>query len=145
MLNQPSGNAWLKSPFEDVALDVVLTSGDILEYSVEYINGPAGGYALGDLNFDGAVSPLDWPDYHAGRGVDLSGMSAVEAYRRGDLDGDLDNDIADFVLVQSNWRRAMAPAAWSTLVPSEPDAAMLLLTAWGLFFSTQQGEMPGAS
>jgi hypothetical protein len=50
-----------------------------------------------DLNQDGLVDVTDWQWYHSGRGVDLSGLSMLEAYQRGDMDGDFDNDIADFV------------------------------------------------
>ena len=123
VLSQAGGNAWLKSPFEELALDLILADGNIYKYTVEYINGPAGGFAVGDLNFDGSVNALDWPTYNAGRGVDMSGMSAVEAYRKGDLDGDMDNDIADFVLFKQLVTGGLSAFG---IVP-EPSAVGLLL------------------
>jgi hypothetical protein len=128
VLNQAAGNAWVKSPYEELALDLVLADGEIYRYGVQYINGPVGGYAVGDLNFDGAVNALDWPAYHSGRGVDMTGMSAVAAYRIGDLDGDFDNDIADFVLFK---QLATGSLSAFSLIP-EPLAAGLLLTACGV-------------
>lgn len=134
LLSQAGGNAWLKSPIEDLALDIVLASGDIFQYSVQYINGPAGGYQLGDLNFDGAVNLLDWPAYNSGRGVDMSSMSQVQAYRLGDLDGDFDNDIADFVLFKDLVTSALA----AERVP-EPSGVALLLVAGGLLAVSRRG------
>ncbi|MCA9241338.1 MAG: PEP-CTERM sorting domain-containing protein [Planctomycetales bacterium] len=136
VLNQATGNAWLKSPFEDLTLDVVLASGEILSYNVEYINGPAGGFAYGDFNFDGTISTLDWPIYNAGRGVDLSGMTQAEAYRMGDLDGDFDNDLVDFLLFKENFIGVNGQGTWNALFSApEPSAVAILLTTLGLLCS----------
>ena len=143
VLNQAGGGAWLKSPFEDLSLEVVLATGEVVPYNVEYINGPAGGFEVGDLNYDGTISALDWPIYNAGRGVDLSNLSFVEAYQMGDLDGDFDNDVVDFLLFKENFVVVNGPGAWSTLVSApEPTAAMLLLTGMGLFFSRSRAKRP---
>ncbi|TWU26086.1 PEP-CTERM sorting domain-containing protein [Bythopirellula polymerisocia] len=134
VLNQaspnPKGIAWLKSPFEDLKLDLVLANGNINQYSVEYVNGPTSGYAIGDLNFDGSVTALDWPIFNAGRGVDLLNKSLAAAYQQGDLDGDKDNDIVDFVLFKSLFIASQGAAAWAALeaIP-EPTSGLLVITA----------------
>ncbi|MCA9241337.1 MAG: hypothetical protein KDA37_14100 [Planctomycetales bacterium] len=51
-----------------------------------------------DLNLDGVVNDEDWRLFNATRGTEFNGMSLMDAYALGDLDGDLDNDIADFVI-----------------------------------------------
>ncbi len=128
VLNVPAGNAWLKNPTEDLKLEVVLGDGRISQFTVEYINGPAGGFAVGDLNFDGSITALDWPIYNAGRGVDLSGMSAAQAYQLGDLDGDLDNDFMDFLQFKDLFTAANGAGSFAALVSvPEPTSALLLL------------------
>ena len=127
------GNSWSQSPTEDLKLEVVLSDNRINSYSVEYTGGPSGGFAVGDLNFDGTINAADWPIYNAGRGVDLSSVSSAAAYGMGDLDGDLDNDIADFVLFKTLFTASQGATAWAALgtVP-EPTSGVLLLTALAL-------------
>jgi hypothetical protein len=122
------GNTWIRSPAEDLKLELVLSDNRVNRYSVEYVNGPAGGYVTGDLNFDGQINALDWPIYNAGRGVDLSQLSPPASYQQGDLDGDRDNDIVDFLLFKSLFVAANGAAAFAALqaVP-EPSTAMLSL------------------
>lgn len=50
-----------------------------------------------DLNQDGLVDVADWQWYHSGRGLELTGLTVQEAYQMGDMDGDFDNDVADFL------------------------------------------------
>ena len=140
VLNQPAGNAWQKSPFEELTLDLVLDDGNIYNYPVEYINGPgSSSYPVGDFNFDGVVSALDWPAYNAGRGVDMTGMTQIEAYLLGDLDGDYDNDIGDFVLFKQLAAPPSAGATDAEVIP-EPGTMFLLLVAFGLL-STRRNLM----
>jgi hypothetical protein len=127
------GNSWIQSPTEDLQIEVILSDNRVNTYSIEYVNGPAGGFEVGDLNFDGFISALDWPFYNAGRGVDLSSMSSAAAYQMGDLDGDMDNDIVDFVLFKAYFVAENGAAAWAALasVP-EPTSGLLLMTALAL-------------
>ena len=131
VLNVPAGNAWLKNPTEDLEVEVVLGDGRINGYSAEFINGPASGYAVGDLNFDGSINALDWPIYNAGRGVDLSEMSLAQAYQKGDLDGDRDNDIADFVQFKAFFTMANGAGSFESLI-SVPEASSFALLSIGL-------------
>jgi hypothetical protein len=85
-----------------------------------------------DLNMDTQVNAADWLLYNAGRGVDLSGLSKAAAYQMGDMDGDFDNDIADFVRFKELYLAAAAPVASELLVTvPEPTTGMLLLVALG--------------
>ncbi|MCA9260557.1 MAG: hypothetical protein KDA61_15195, partial [Planctomycetales bacterium] len=129
------GRIWRQSPFEDLALEIVLADGRIAEYSVVFEGGPAGGFAVGDLNYDGAINALDWPIYNAGRGVDLSTLSVAAAYQMGDLDGDLDNDIRDFLMFKANFVALNGEAAFASLgaVP-EPGSVGLALIGFATTF-----------
>lgn len=132
-LSQPSGGAWAKHPVEDVELEVLMPDGRRNRYSVDYVNGPAGGYEVGDLNFDGTVNALDWPVYNSGRGVDMDGLSPAQAYRLGDLDGDLDNDIVDFVTFKGLFEAANGSGSFARLLAiPEPSSLGLVLLGAGL-------------
>ena len=84
-----------------------------------------------DLNSDGALDLLDWQLFQEGAETELSGLTAMEAYQSGDLDGDGVNGIADFGLFKDAFIAANGPAAFQSLfvqVP-EPAALSLLLAA----------------
>ncbi len=86
-----------------------------------------------DINGDGFVDAADWLLYNTGRGVDMSGLSLSEAMAMGDIDGDLDNDIADFVLFKTLYEEAngMGLSTLFTNVP-EPATVTLSILALGL-------------
>lgn len=133
VLNTPGGAAWGKSLIEDLELNVTMTDGRVNQYSVEYINGPAGGFEVGDLNFDGDINGLDWPIYHSGRGAELSNLTQAQAYRLGDLDGDLDNDISDFVLFKQNFESVNGVGSLEAfLAVPEPASVVLLAMCFAL-------------
>jgi hypothetical protein len=134
-LSPPAGGGWLKSPIQDLAMDVVLANGQTARYTAEYVNGPAAGFAAGDLNFDGTINPPDWVIYNGGRGMNLTGLSAVAAYQKGDLDGDFDNDVADFVAFKNLYVVANGAAAFAALgaVPEPAGAALVVVAAAAIF------------
>ncbi len=63
-------------------------------------------FEIGDLNRDGAVDLVDFAQYLAGLHADLSHLTPDEAAAQGDLNGDLRNDYADFVLFRSAYEAA---------------------------------------
>lgn len=82
-----------------------------------------------DLNGDGLLNLADYAQYVDGLHADLSGLSSAEAFARGDLNGDLRNDFADFRLFQEaydQWNGAGALSAALAVVP-EPTASALAL------------------
>lgn len=82
-----------------------------------------------DLNMDTMVDAADWLMYNAGRGVDLMGLSLDEAYQMGDMDGDFDNDIADFVRFKTLFDEANGEGAFTALlaVPEPPTITSLIM------------------
>ncbi|MCA9260556.1 MAG: glycerophosphodiester phosphodiesterase, partial [Planctomycetales bacterium] len=79
-----------------------------------------------DLNGDGQLDASDWAQYHAGRGIDLSGLSLDDAHKLGDLDGDLDNDLQDFLRFKRHFVAARGAAAFAQL-EQVPEPLSLLL------------------
>ena len=56
----------------------------------------------GDLNFDGQLDAADWSVFIAGSETNMTGLSAIEQYDLGDLDGDGKNSFADFRLFKES-------------------------------------------
>ena len=94
------GTPWRKSPFEDVAFNFTLGDNSTRCGHVQYIGSAA---LRSDLNGDGNVNVADWALFVPNSYTSLAGLSAVEAYFKGDLDGDLDNDYQDFQLFKSDF------------------------------------------
>ena len=82
-----------------------------------------------DLNNDSFVNAADWLLYNSGRGVDMTGLSLEQAYQMGDVDGDLDNDIADFVWFKTKFEVANGDGSLARMVavPEPTTGALLLL------------------
>lgn len=92
----------------------------------------------GDLNFDSHINSADWLLYAAGLGKDLSGLNAFQAFKQGDLDGDLDNDYRDFLIFKSSFETANGVGSLASLstVP-EPAIWQLLLVTLSLIASVR--------
>lgn len=82
-----------------------------------------------DLNGDLAVDADDWRQYNAGRGSVFFGLPLGEAYAQGDLDGDGDNDVADFVRFKDLYVQANGQSSWALLAAPEPNSLGLAVAA----------------
>lgn len=90
-----------------------------------------------DLNFDRQLDEQDWLLFIAGAETDLSGMTPIEAYASGDLDGDGVNSILDFGLFQEAYIEEHGLGGFQALftVP-EPHCLGMLFSGLGtLVFS----------
>jgi hypothetical protein len=88
------------------------------------------GFPLGDLNKDNLVDGLDWQMFLAGNQANLSGLTRLEGYVLGDLDGDFDNDIYDFALFREAYEFAHPEqGAFAAMVASVPEPSSMLLLA----------------
>jgi hypothetical protein len=119
------GPAWLKTPFEDLKVDLLLTDGSIARAFVTY---EGTDIPVGDLTGDGSINALDWTAFKNGQGSDFTGLSAAEAYLRGDLDGDLDHDLRDFAAFKSAFVAALGAEAFAKL-ESVPEPGSLSMGA----------------
>ena len=72
--------------------------------------------SVGDVNSDCALDTTDWMQFRAGQHTDLTGLTIVQAYAQGDLNGDFANNHADFVLFKSSYVSAYGEAAFSRLL-----------------------------
>ena len=126
------GNAWIRGPAEDLAVDFLLDDLTALSVPVIYEGNNNNSFALGDLSFDGAIDAADWQAFKDGQGTDFSTIiSAAESYTFGDLDSDFDHDLHDFALFEQLYDAAVGPGALQRLILGVPEPAtgMLLLAA----------------
>ena len=143
------GTPWKQSHIEDVAASLLLTDGSTMDLPVFYTGNGDEPYQFGDLNFSGgAPDAADWATFLATNAGDLSGLSTVDGYRGGDLNGDgLKNlrDIDRFIEVFDEANGAGAFAAMTSNVP-EPTSVLLMLTGFlAMLFGTNRRRLSLAS
>ncbi len=124
---------WLPSPMEDLEFQYV-SQGETVRGVINYEGNGGQPFRLGDLSFDGEIDVRDWELFRAGQHVAPSSGSPAEAYGLGDLNGDLINNHADFVVFQDLYDQANGPGAFNVMVNSVPEGStgFLLLVGWGL-------------
>jgi hypothetical protein len=82
-------------------------------------------YVPADLNFDGALDAGDWLAFIAGSETDLAGLTVIEQYAAGDLDGDGFNSLSDFALFKQAYLEVHGEAGFAALFQTVPEPAAL--------------------
>ena len=128
---------WIRNPFEsDVQFQYTLSSGDIVNGSVQFTGNSGNAYKFGDLNFDGTAFALnDFTTRMLPNLVSDPTLSPAEAYSLGDLDFDTDIDKDDFRIFKNGFLAGggSLPALNAALgIVPEPTALGLagLAAAW---------------
>ena len=85
----------------------------------------------GDLNGDNAVDLVDYGMYLSGLQADLSGLTANEAYARGDINRDGVNNLADFLLFRQAFDAANGEGAFVALVNGVPEPGTIVILGTG--------------
>ncbi len=88
-----------------------------------------------DLNFDNAISGLDWVIFRTNALTSLTpGLNDVQSYVLGDVDGDQDVDFFDFRLFQDDFDAANGAGAFEALLASVPEPGGAALVLMGIGF-----------
>jgi hypothetical protein len=101
---------------------------------------PSVAHAKGDLDRDGDIDIVDLSMYLNGLHTNLIGLTAEQAYEKGDLNGDFFNNFNDFVLFRqaydtSNGAGSMAAAM--AALPEPTSAALLVIASAGLIWQAR--------
>jgi hypothetical protein len=124
---------WIPSIYEDVQLTVVLGNGTEVPAMVEFVGNGGQPFDRSDLNFNGLLDPADWPIFRSHHLQNFPSLTRAEAYHQGDLDGDGDNDFADFRLFQADYIAANGAAAFDALLSvPEPTSVVLAIAMLGM-------------
>jgi|GEM_PF-2269895 len=132
-INLGNLGTWIRNPNEDLVLQY-LSGGNVVTGIVNFED--LAPFEVGDLNTDGIIDSNDWAVLRSNQHTDLTGKSLAEAYRLGDLTGDLQNNHPDFVAFKAAYDAANGQGAFVAMVASvpEPSTILLLLTS-GLFMA----------
>ena len=120
------GSAWLETPFQDLTFAFTLGDNSTGTGQVQYIGSAA---LRSDFNGDELINAADWTTFKNNSYTSLAGLPAAQAYLKGDLDGDLDNDFQDFRLFKADFIAASGEAAFAALVGAVPEPATFTLAA----------------
>jgi hypothetical protein len=131
-LSVPAGGTWLKSPFEDLHMSLNFASGVTRTVNVNFVGNNGLKWKDGDFNFDNSINGTDWLSFIGNSESNLSGLSRVEAYQRGDLNGDGFNDIADFAAFKVAYTAANGAGSFEEMLASIPEPASFVLFLFGL-------------
>jgi hypothetical protein len=121
------GAAWRETPIQDLAFTYTMPGGVTGSGQVVY----AGAAALrSDFNGDELINAADWAIFLPNTFTTFAGDPAVTAYLKGDLDGDGDNDYADFKLFKADFIAANGEAAFAALGAAIPEPATFALAGF---------------
>ena len=98
--------------------------------------------ATGDLDLNGMINITDWQLYIAGVGLDLSGLTPLERFQKGDMNGDERNDLTDFDLFITAYDGAHGAGSLAADIAAqvpEPHSVALACLAGLLFTFTSAG------
>jgi Glucose / Sorbosone dehydrogenase len=87
---------------------------------------------FGDLTFDEMLAPDDWTLFKSGQGASFNGVTRLQGYQKGDMDGDFDHDLNDFLLFRSAYIAANGATAFDELLAQAPEPTGLSIAALAL-------------
>jgi hypothetical protein len=140
-----ASGGWLKSFREDVTASIQVFDGanfSTINIPVEFTGNGGAAFKRGDFNFDNLINDADWNQFRQNHlAVIAPATTDAASYALGDLDGDQDNDFADFRLFQADYDLANGSGAFAALASiPEPGSALLFSVAIGaaLTFNRRQ-------
>jgi hypothetical protein len=130
-----ANNAWIKSFRQDLTASVQIFDGvnfTTFNLPVEFTGNGGAAFKRSDLTFDNLLTAADWNTFKANHLVPLNQtLTPAQTYASGDIDGDLDVDVADFRLFKNDYIAANGAAAWAALGAAVPEPCALSLLIVG--------------
>ncbi len=129
--NLATQGGWAQVParFQDVVFSYISNGEVIVVNDVSYVGDAV---AEGDFNADGMIDELDWAISRDNQRHDMSGLLPAQAWLLGDLNGDLQNNHADFVAFKQVFDAANGAGSFQAMLSSgstvpEPGTVTLLV------------------
>jgi len=126
----------------DVTFQYLVAGSDVpVKGFVEFVGNGGSSFAFLDLNFDGSVNIGDWETFlGVTTTADLSALSEAQAYRKGDLDGDLRLGLNDFIVFEREYDRINGVGSFMAVLSEvpEPTSVWLGVTAATLLATTRR-------
>lgn len=136
-VNLGNAGTWIQNPNEDLVFQYI-SGGQVKDGIISYVGNNDNPFTLGDLNVDGSINVADWVILRNNQQTNLTSLSKAQAYRLGDLDGDLKNNHADFTIFKQAYDAANGAGAFVAMVAAipEPSTALLLMAAGTIIVSS---------
>lgn len=139
-----SNGGWIRSYREDVTMTLeILVGGNptITPVNVSFTGNGGQPYMRSDFNFDNALTAADYNVLLSNFLTPLTEASAGLTYAKGDVNGDLRNDVNDFRLFKADYIAANGEAAFAALMATipEPRSALMLMTCLALLVARRRG------
>lgn len=123
------GNAWVRTPFQDVIVTLTLGDNSTITISPTYVNDSI---VAGDFDGSGDIDVADYlalmTNIHAG----VTGLTAAEYYTRGDITGDKVIDYSDFSTFASVYDSIHGSGSFNGMVAAVPEPNSIFMFAMGL-------------
>ncbi|MCO6047130.1 dockerin type I domain-containing protein [Aeoliella sp. ICT_H6.2] len=141
------GEAWIRSPFEDLEFELRNANGDDIPFLIEYTGTEL---AFADYNDNGTVDALDWPTVRDNLISDVSELPPLERYLHGDLNNDGLVNQLDYRQFKNLYEADQGVGSFAVLLAGtsvpEPGAMVLLgLAVVGLAFRRVLQRVPKAA
>ncbi|HEX4412313.1 MAG TPA: PEP-CTERM sorting domain-containing protein [Lacipirellulaceae bacterium] len=120
------GNVWNKSPYDHVVIWLTMADGSIAAMVPQFTGTVT---ANTDFNGDGVTNLADFQAMLANMQTNVSTGTKVEAFRKGDTNGDLSIDFADFSNFRTAYNAAHGAGAFNQLLAQVPEPSSLALFA----------------
>jgi hypothetical protein len=134
--------AWTANPFgNDIEMEILLADGRVRRVGVTYNGMSDNPVDLGDFNGNGTIDAGDWPTVRDNFNADLTGMTLLQRYARGDLNNDGRNDRFDFAQFKTIFDAANGAGAFNAMVSSVPEPASLVVFVIGFGWFTVRARM----
>jgi poly(beta-D-mannuronate) lyase len=125
----------LRDALRDIGADEFSRSVVLLRPLTTADVGPLASSLDADLNMDGKLNNSDWAAFKAGQGMDFTGLTPVQSFLFGDLNGDLRHYLDDFSLFRYSYEETYGEGAFTRMLAGVPEPNtfwMLCLSAPGI-------------
>jgi hypothetical protein len=130
-----TAGGWRKSYREDVTMTLeILVDGvaTVTPVTVSFTGNGGAPFKRSDFNFDNAINAADYNLFLSNYLKTITETVAGLSYAKGDVNGDLRNDVNDFRLFKADYIAANGQAAFAALVGAVPEPASGALLLVGL-------------